>query len=75
MYIREAVEYLEKTLRAVSGPATTVYIAHGRNCFAEDDFLALCKPHWAVEVLAADELHAKFRDESVSVWRLKLCKQ
>lgn len=72
MYILEAVEDLEATLRALSTPATRVYVAHGRNCTAEDAFLALCRKRWKCHKVTDDELHEVFQAEDVTVWLLQL---
>ena len=71
MYVREAVADLENTLAAVSSDTTCVYIAHGRNCTAEDSFLELCAARWTVQQVGDNELHTRYQAEDVTVWRMR----
>lgn len=70
MYITEAIQALEKSLFLLAGDASKVYVAHGRNCSAEDAFLDLCTKRWNVERISDDELHPEYQADDVTVLRL-----
>jgi hypothetical protein len=71
MYIREAVADLVESMVALSGPGTDVLVAHGRNRFAEGDFLACCaRRGLAVAEVPGGELDEVYQCSDVAVYRL-----
>ncbi|KAL4419147.1 hypothetical protein ABPG77_002660 [Micractinium sp. CCAP 211/92] len=71
MYIAEAVAPLVASLVALSGPATEVYISHGRNRQAEPQFLEAAGKHFAIETVGSDELDEVYQTADVDVLRLR----
>ncbi len=49
-----------------------VILAHGRNRFAEEDFLRLAAPLWHTRTLTEDELHPDYQCSDVSVYCMTL---
>ncbi|KAL4447760.1 hypothetical protein ABPG75_004979 [Micractinium tetrahymenae] len=72
MYIAEAVPPLVASLVALSGPATEVYISHGRNRQAEPQFLEAAGKHFSIETVRGDELDEVYQTCDVDVLRLRL---
>jgi hypothetical protein len=71
MYVREAVPDLLASLVALSSSHTEVLVAHGRNRWALDEFLAGCQGLFSVTPLASGELHADCQCSDVDVLRLR----
>jgi hypothetical protein len=70
MYIREAVRDLVSTLAAVASERTEVLLAHGRNCFAEEEFMDACGAVFLVQQVGGEELDEVFQCSDVKVLRL-----
>ncbi|KAG1672223.1 hypothetical protein FOA52_002924 [Chlamydomonas sp. UWO 241] len=73
MYVSEAVGDLVDTLAgvvAVTGCGGSVLLAHGRNRGGEGAFMEAAAGRLAVARLPDSELHARFRTDDVSVFRL-----
>ena len=71
MYIDDAVIPLEKTLAAVSGPNTIIYLSHGRNRQAEASFMRAVEATFSVEEVSDSELHEVYQTGDVTVLRLR----
>ncbi|GMH35959.1 hypothetical protein BSKO_03827 [Bryopsis sp. KO-2023] len=71
MYIPEAVGAIVKTLEGASGSGSCVYVAHGRNNRAEEDFLKLCSRVFWVEDVTSGELDEVYQTSDVTVLRLR----
>lgn len=70
MYIDELVPELIKSLILLSGPHTSVYIAHGRNRPAEPAFKQAAAHLFRIEMLRSDELDEVYQCSDVDVLRL-----
>ena len=68
MYILEAIPALVATLARLCGPQTCAYIAHGRNCGAEDSFLEQLVG-WDVQRVPVGKQHPKYYAPDVTVLR------
>ena len=67
MYIPTAVGPLLATLAAITGPSSTVYVAHGRNQQARDQFLHACQDRFNVRVLPECKLDEDYKCDDVEV--------
>lgn len=70
MYKREAVSDLIASLESLSKPGTRLFVAHGRNRFAEADFLELVVDAFSVEDVPEDALEPNFKASDVRVLEL-----
>lgn len=70
MYIDELIPDLVKSLVLLSGPSTTIYIAHGRNRPAEATFVKAAHQHFTVEHVPDSELDEVYRCSDVDVLKL-----
>lgn len=70
MYIDDAVIPLGKTLAAVSGPNTIIYLSHGRNRQAEASFMRAVEATFSIEEVPDSELHEVYQTGDVTVLRL-----
>ena len=71
-YAREAMGLLVDTLVSISGPATVVWLAAGRNRQAAEEFWPLAEKRFSVESVPLVELDPVFNLEAVGMWRLRL---
>lgn len=68
MYILEAIPDLVATLDCLCGPKTIVYVAHGRNCGAEEAFLERLAG-WRVQRVPASQQHPSYHAPDVTVFK------
>jgi len=71
LYSHEAVSPLVETLVALSSPKTQVLLAAGRNQHAGDGFWAAARAWFEVHEVSTNALHAAYRCDDVTVWRLQ----
>jgi predicted nicotinamide N-methyase len=71
LYSHEAVSPLVETLVALSSPKTQVLLAAGRNQHAGEGFWAAARAWFEVHEVSTNALHAAYRCDDVTVWRLQ----
>ena len=74
LYSHEAISPLVETLVALSNPQTQVLLAAGRNQHAGDGFWAAARAWFEVHEVSTNALHAAYRCDDVTVWRLQRIK-
>ena len=72
MYITEAVQPLAATLAELIGRTGRALVAHGRNCCAEDAFLAAAAAAGLTAMtLPPSALHPRYRAQDITVFVLE----
>eukprot|EP00271_Cylindrocystis_brebissonii_P000848 TRINITY_DN11030_c0_g3_i1.p1 TRINITY_DN11030_c0_g3~~TRINITY_DN11030_c0_g3_i1.p1 ORF type:complete len:299 (+),score=21.91 TRINITY_DN11030_c0_g3_i1:467-1363(+) len=72
VYHHEAVAPLVETLRALVGPNTTVFLAHGRNRTAEEAFFEKVRKWFRWQAVERRDWHPEYTCEDVDVYEMKI---
>lgn len=71
MYVEQAATNLVATLTAVTTPASTVFLAHGRNRQAEASFLIKAAAEFNIDSVSSADLDSVFQCSDVTVLLLR----
>lgn len=71
MYVEQAAADLVGTLAAMTTPASSVILAHGRNRQAEAQFLVAAAAEFVIESVPPDSLDSVLQCSDVFVWFLR----